>query len=113
MPPWNAIQIANQLLEEVVGEHLRDDQLQECARPAKVRRAGREQPHGARALFVPPPFGIELLFDPSGVFQVTVDVDDDVTDLAHGQASTNPARRQSSSVPIRCGGPGPTAIYGV
>ena len=38
-PPGNAIEVANQLGEEIVRIEFVDDQLQESARPLQLRRA--------------------------------------------------------------------------
>ena len=95
LPPRHAIEVANELGEEVVGIQFLDDQLHERARPGELRRACGEQPHRARTKLRPPPLGIELLFRPSGVFEVAVDVDEDVTDLAHGCTSTNHGTRDA------------------
>jgi hypothetical protein len=88
-PAWYAIKVANQLPEQVVREQFPDDQLQQCARPGEILRARGEQPHRTRTVFLAPSLGIELLLRASSLFEVGVDVDDDVTDLAHSQTSTN------------------------
>ena len=111
-PRRDAIEIANQLLEQVVGEEFPDDQFQECARPGQPCCASSKESQRSRAQFVPPSLGIVLLLRPSGLFQVAVDVDDGVTDLAHDQTSTNRGTH-TDGVPRICGGPGPTARYGV
>jgi hypothetical protein len=49
----------------------------------------------ARTKLRPPPLGIEFLFRPSGVFELTVDIDEDWTDLAHGCTSTNHGTRDA------------------
>jgi len=86
-PPWDAIEIADQVREEIVGKKLGDDQLQERARPRQRARASGEEPHRARAHLVTPSLGVELLLRSCRLFEVRVDVDDEVTDLAHGQSS--------------------------
>jgi hypothetical protein len=83
----HAIEIAHELREEVVGEQFRDDQLQERARPCELRGTGGEQPHGIRTKLRPPPLGIELLFRSCGVFELTIDVEEQVTERAHGCTS--------------------------
>mgnify|MGYP001619984246 CR=1 FL=1 len=93
LPPWDAIEVADQLREEVVGVQFLDEQLQKRARPGELRGTRGEEPHRPRTKFLPPPLGIELLFRPSGVFELTVDVDEDWTDLAHGCPSTNHGTR--------------------
>ena len=95
LPTWNAIEVANEVIEEVVGIQFFDDQLHERARPGEPRGARRERTHCARTKLRPPPLGIELLFRPSGVFELTVDVDEDWTDLAHGCPSTNHGTRDT------------------
>jgi hypothetical protein len=87
-PRGHAIEVANQLRVEVVGIELFDDQLYEGAGPGERLRAYGEQPQHARAKLVPPSLGIELLFGPEGLFEVTVDVVDEGPDLAHGCSST-------------------------
>jgi hypothetical protein len=83
----HAIEVAHELREEVVGEQFRDDQLQERARPGELRGASREQPHRIRTKLRPPPLGIELLFRSCGVFELTIDVEEQVTERAHGCTS--------------------------
>jgi len=109
-PPWDAIQVANQFREEIVREQFGDDQLQERAGPGECARASGEEPHRSRAHFVAPSVGVELVLRSRRLFEVVVDVDDDGTDLAHGQSSRATAREESSGVPALCGGPGPTAV---
>jgi hypothetical protein len=88
LPPWDAIEIAHELGEEVVRKEFRHDQFHQVARPCEFRGAGGEEPHRTRTKLVPPPLGIELLFRPSGVFELTIDVEPE-TELAHGCTSTN------------------------
>jgi len=88
VPARHAIQVAHELREEVVWEQFRDDQLQERARPRELRGAGGEQPHRTRTKLRPPPLGIELLFRSCGVFELTVDVEVQVTERAHGGTSS-------------------------
>jgi hypothetical protein len=109
LPPRHAIEVADQLAEEVVGEQFLDDRLQECARPRERRCACSEQPHRTRTKFLAPPLGIVLLFGPSGLFEVLIDVNDGMTDLAHGCTSTNFRTRDVRSRANNCGGPGPPA----
>jgi hypothetical protein len=88
--PWrHAIQIAHELREEVVGEQFPDDGLQEGTGPSKLRAACGELPQRTRTKLLPPPVGIEPLFCSSGFFELTVDVVEQVTELAHGCTSTN------------------------
>ena len=94
-PRRHAIEVAHELREEVVWVEFVDDQLQERARPGELRAARRERTHCTRTKVRPPPLGIELLFRPSGVFELTVDVDEDWTDLAHGCPSTNHGTRDA------------------
>ena len=75
-------------------------------------RAANE-PHCTRTKLRPPPLGIELLFRPSGVFELTVDVDEDWTDLAHGCTSTNHGTRDVNRVPTIAEGLGRPRGYGV
>jgi hypothetical protein len=95
LPPWYAIEVPNQLREEVVGVQFLDEQLQERARPGELRGVRGEEPHRTRTKFLPPPLGIELLYCPSGLFELAIDVDEDVTDLAHGCTSTNHGTRDA------------------
>lgn len=113
LPTWNAIEVANEVIEEVVGIQFFDDQLHERARPGEPRGARRERTHCARTKLRPPPLGIELLFRPSGVFELTVDVDEDWTDLAHGCTSTNHGTRNADRVPTIAEGLGRPRGYGV
>ena len=88
LPARYAIQIAHELREEVVGKQFRDDQLQERAGPREPRRACGEEPHHARTKLRPPPLGIELLFRSCGVFELTIDVEGQVTERTHGHTSS-------------------------
>ena len=88
-----AIETAHQLREEIVGIEFLDDQLQECTRPRDLRRASGKRPDCARTKLVPPMVGLVLLLCPRGFFEVTIDVDDGGTDLAHGSSSELAARR--------------------
>ena len=92
LPCGYAIEAAHQFREEIVGIELRDDQLQECARPRELRRASGERPDCARTKLVAPTVGLVLLLCPCGFFEETIDVDDDGTDLAHGSSSELAAR---------------------
>src|SRR5205085_3748609 len=51
--------------------------------------ASSKDPHRTRTQFVAPSFGVELLLGSRCLFEVLVDVDDDVTDLAHSRTSPN------------------------
>jgi hypothetical protein len=95
LPTLNAIEVADEVREEVVGIQFFDDQLHERARPGKLRAARRERTHCTRTKLRPPPLDIELLFRPSGVFELTIDVDEDWTDLAHGCTPTNHGTRDA------------------
>jgi hypothetical protein len=90
--PRDAIEVAHQLREEVVGVQFLNEQLQERPRAVERRRTCGKQPHGTRALLLPPSVRIELLFCPCGVFELTVDVRDCVTDFAHGYTSRSRTR---------------------
>ena len=59
--PRDAIEIANELREEVVRVEFPDDQLQERARPRQPRRTRCEQTERARTKLLSPPLDIELL----------------------------------------------------
>ena len=87
LPTWNAIEVANEVIEEVVGIQFFDDQLHQRARPGEPSGARRERTHCARTKLRPPPLGIELLFRPSGVFEESIDVERKIVDLAHAQTS--------------------------
>jgi hypothetical protein len=113
LPPWYAIEVPNQLGEEVVGVQFLDKQLQECARPGELRGARGEEPHRTRPKFLPPPLGIDLLFRPGGVFELAVDVADDMPDLAHDCTSTNHGTRDFDRVPTIAEGLGRPRGYGV
>jgi hypothetical protein len=65
-------------------------------------------PQRARTKLTPPSLGIELLFRPDGVFQLTVDVSDEGMDLAHGSSSTSAGARERTRA-SKCGGPGQSA----
>jgi hypothetical protein len=101
LPPWYAIEPADEFGEEIVGIQLLDDQLQERARPGELSRACCKQAQHARAKLSPPAFGIELLFGPEGLFEVAVDVGDVATDLAHGSSSTNDGARMNACRHVR------------
>jgi len=89
LPRRNAIEIANQLREQIVGIEFVDDQLQKPARPRQLRRTYGEESQRTRTTLLAPSLGVVLLFGSGGFFEVAVDVDDRVTDLAHGCTSTN------------------------
>ena len=109
MPRRHAIQIAHQLREEVVGIELLNDQPQECTSPGELRRALGERTDCARTKLLPPSFGLVLLLCPCGCFQVTIDVDDGVTDLAHGSSDW---QRANTRVPVSAEGLGSPRCYG-
>jgi hypothetical protein len=103
----NAIEIADQLCEEFVGVEFLDEHLQECARPGELRGTLGKLPHRTRTQLLAPTVGIELLFRPDGIFELAIDVDDHVTELAHGCTSTSSARTLCAG---SAGGPGPTRV---
>jgi hypothetical protein len=103
----NAIEIADKLREEVVGIQFRDEHLQECTRPGELRGTLGKLPHRTRTQLLAPTVGVELLFRPDGIFELAIDVDDDVTELAHGCTSTSSARTLCAGC---AGGPGPTRV---
>jgi hypothetical protein len=110
LPSWDAIEVAHQLTKEIVRVELPDDQLQECTRPRELRRPFGERPHGARTKLLSPLVGLILLVCPCGFFQETIDVDDGVTDLAHG--SSDDWRAQHARVPVNAEGLGSPRRYG-
>ena len=85
--PRDAIEIANELREEVVRVEFPDDQLQECARPRERRRTRRESTERLWTKLLPPPLCIELLFGSSGFFEESIDVEGEIVDFAHAQTS--------------------------
>src|SRR3954447_24996576 len=99
--PRDAIEIANELREEVVRVKFPDDQLQECASPLKLRCACGKEPKRTWTKLLPPPLDVELLFGSSGVFEESIDVEGEIVDLAHVQTSgianrpTQPAGRKT------------------
>jgi hypothetical protein len=100
-----AIEIAHELREEVVGIQLLDEQLQQRSRAGEFRRALRKYAHRARSKLFSPPFRIELLFGPYGVFELTVDGAEHVTAFVHGCTSRNAAHDHVRAA--ACGGPEP------
>jgi len=113
LPARHAIEIANQLREEIVRIEFVDDQLQKRARPRQLRCACGKEPQRTRTKLLSPSLGVVLLFGSGGFFEVTVDVNDRATDLAHGCTSTNHGTRDVRSRADNCGRPGPPARYGV
>jgi hypothetical protein len=93
LPLWHAIEIAHQLLEKIVGIQLLNDLFQEGAGPRQRGRACGKAPHDVRTQLRPPPLSIELLLGSSGVFEQTIDVGEQLTDLAHGGTSPNEGTR--------------------
>jgi hypothetical protein len=83
VPRRDAIEIADKLREQIVGIQLRDDRFQERAGPREPRRVRCELSQRTRTQLRPPPLSIELLLGSNGVLEQTVDVGDQVTDLAH------------------------------
>jgi hypothetical protein len=104
LPRRHAIEIAHHLREEIVRIELLNDQLQERTRPGERRRASRKRADGARTKLLPPSVSLALLVGPCGFFQVLIEVDEGVTDLAHG-SSEHLAARVNARVPVQCGGP--------
>src|SRR5260221_14264619 len=86
--PRDAIEIANELREEVVRVQFPDDQLQECARPLELRCARREYTECTWTELFPPPLNVKLLLGSSGVFEESIDVEGEIVDLAHAQTSS-------------------------
>ena len=86
LPCGYAIETAYQLREEVVGIEFLDDELQERTRPCELGRASGERLDCPRTKLLPPSIGLLLLLCPCGFFQETIDVDNGVTDLAHGSS---------------------------
>jgi hypothetical protein len=86
-PPGNAIEIANELGEEIVRIEFVHDQLQESARPLQLRRARCQQAQRAWTKLLPPPLSVEFLLGSSGVFEEPIDVERKIADLAHAQTS--------------------------
>src|SRR4051812_34038411 len=107
--PRDAIEIANELREEVVRVEFPDDQLQECASPLKLRRACGKESKRTWTKLLPPPLDVELLLGSSGVFEESIDVDRKIVDLAHAQTSGIATRATSARV-SKCRGPGPPAV---
>jgi hypothetical protein len=106
--PRDAIEITNELREEVVRVEFPDDQLQECARPRERRRTRCEETERAWTKLRPPPVGIELLFGSNGLFEESIDVEGEIVDLAHGSDLRDRDTRISARV-SKCRGPGPPA----
>ena len=104
-PQRDAIEIANQLREQVVWVQLLDEQLQQRTRAVKSRRACREEPHRTRPKLFPPPLSVELLLRPSGIFELPVDVVERAIAFAHGCTSRNSTRDLVRA--DACGGPEP------
>jgi hypothetical protein len=74
-PPGNALEIANQLGEEVVRVELVDDQLEECTRPLQLCRVRCEQTQRPWTKLLAPPLSVEFLLGSSGVFEESIDVE--------------------------------------
>jgi hypothetical protein len=105
-PQWDAIEIANQLREEIVWVQLLDEQLQQRTRAVKSRSARRKEPHCARPKLFPPSLRIELLLGPRGIFELPVDFAERLTAFAHGCTSRNSTHDLVCA--DACGGPEPT-----
>ena len=110
LPRGYTIEVAHQLREEVVGIELLDNQLQERTRPCELRRASGKRADCARTKLLAPSLGLVLLLGPCGFFQVTIDVDDGVTDLAHG--SSDWQRAQMHACRLSAEGLGSPRGYG-
>ena len=108
LPPWYAIEPADELGEEIVGIQFLDDQLQERARPGELlaRAANRRSARGRSSVRQRSASSCCLAL--SGLFEVAVDVGDVATDLAHGSSSTNDGARERTRAGT-CGGPGQSA----
>ena len=106
--PRDAIEIANELREEVVRVEFPDDQLQERTRPRQLDRTRCEETQRARAKPLPPPLGIQLPLGSSGFFEESIDVEGEIVDLAHAQTSVIATRAFGARV-SKCRGPGPPA----
>jgi hypothetical protein len=100
-PAWDAVEIAHELREEIVGIQFFDDQLQERTGAVERRGACGKQPHRARTELFSPSLSLELLFRSRSVFEVTVDVVDQETDFGHECTSSNPAQATCSRAPAR------------
>jgi len=100
-----AIEIAHELREEVVRIQLLDEYPQERSRTREIRCALRKDAHRAGSKLFSPPFRIELLSGSYGVFELTVDVVEQVIAFVHGCTSRNAARDRVRAA--ACGGPGP------
>ena len=87
-PTRHAIEITDDLGEEIVGIELLDRGCEECAGPGQLRRACREVAHGTRTELRPPPLGVQLLLGANGVFEVVVDVDGPRAARMHGYTSS-------------------------
>jgi hypothetical protein len=86
-PPGNALEIANQLGEEVVRIEFLDDQLEECTRPLQLRGVRCKETQRSWTKLLPPPLSVEFLLGSSGVFEESIDVEGEIVDLAHAQTS--------------------------
>jgi hypothetical protein len=84
----HAIEVAHELREEIVGTQFLDEGFHELAGPRELRGACGEEPHRTRPKLRPPPLGLELLFRPSSVFELSIDVEEQVTERTHGNTSS-------------------------
>ncbi len=109
-PQWDAIEIAYELSEEIVWIQLLDEQLQQCSRAMQLRRARGKDAHRTGSKLFPPSFRIELLFGSYGVFELSIDVADQVIASVHGCTSRNATRDHLRAA--ACGGPEPRAQLG-
>ena len=87
-PTGDAIEIPDDLREEIVRVELLDRGLQERSGPLQRGRARRELTDGTRTELRPPPLGVQLLLGASGVFEVFVEVDRERADRRHGYTSS-------------------------
>jgi hypothetical protein len=108
VPPRYAIEIANQLGEQVVRIELLDDQLEERSRPRELRGACGEEPHRTRTKLLAPPLCVSLLFGSNRGFSKRVGIGFEA-ELAHGCTSTTRGTQDDRSRAGHCGGPGPPA----
>jgi hypothetical protein len=96
-PPGNALEIANQLGEQVIRIEFVDDQLEECTRPLQLCRVRCEQTQRPWTKLLAPPLSVEFLLGSSGVFEESIDVERKIVDLAHAQTSRMPTRTAVSN----------------
>ena len=88
LPTWYAIEPADKFGEEIVGIQFLDERLQERTGPPELRGACGEEPHRTRSKLLPPPLGLKFMLGPSGVFELAIDVEEQVTERTHGHTSS-------------------------